>query len=232
MTSSTPSDASVWMWMSARPRRDRAPRLLVPRASADDRRRPASPRPAASRATRSAGARSGQIGKKTAHHWSGASATASSMARAVDARTDVARCAEASLGRDGDLAHPRDGTGPAPIRHIATKKTRAPASIARSAGPDGQRRRVPEQRDLRPAPRDVAVRDDERRAARVERPAELAPRVLAGPTSRTPTLDRDRANQRCSSGSSTASITPTGRPRPIRAPRRTPAARSGRSARR
>ena len=116
-----------------------------------------------------AASRSGQIGKKTAHHWSGASAMSVSKAAAsrvivVVTRSRRVPSAGTSIGMSLPRKWPAAG---APDGH----------RVGRDAALDGQhrrphrhRRRGPEQRDRDAAAGQVAIADEADRDAVLEAP--------------------------------------------------------------
>ena len=150
------------MWRSARPR----PLRGVAHAAA--------PCPAPRSPTAAAASRSGQIGKKTAHHWSGASAMSVLEGRREPGHRGRHPLAAGPLGRDVDRD---DLAAEVPGRAASADRQ----GIGRDAGLDGQHRRPhrhrggrPEERDRGPATGQVAVADEPDRDAVTERLGELA----------------------------------------------------------
>ena len=143
-----PSLASVWMCRSARPRRGVASVMRRPLGRPVCRRGPAVGR----RAAPASASRSGQIGKKTAHHWSGASAMRSSNAAASRVIVVVTRSRRVpSAGTSIGMILPRKCPSSA-ARRTVIPYVGTPVSTASIAGPIGMSAGAPKSGTRVPPP--------------------------------------------------------------------------------
>ena len=179
--------------------------------------------------TSGAASRSGQIGKKTANHCSGAAAMSRSKAARLgcDRRRDP--LAPRALGRERDRVEPSRRRGDAVrVAPDAEDVAAGRRSRGRAAPAGGERRRRAEELDGDAAAGDVAVAEEPDRLAAPQRAEQLAARLAQVDDARGPIAPRVPLEVAWRSGSAIVSIGTMDWP-PCASRRPAPAARTSRS---
>ena len=164
------------------------------------------------RSCRAPSSRSGQIGKKTAHHCSGRVLDDPLERRRRAPSSSPSRARARAVGRAPRSARGGRGSARRPTRRTPTTYGGAPLSTASIAGPSGSVGRGPEERDRRSRRRSGRDRRRGRPPSRRGAPPSSSRRASRRPTIRTPVAPRVRTNQACSAGSSMVSIGATAPP--------------------